>query len=147
VLKRLVNQSRPLPELDATTTFKIRPSDGGMPSSHAMSLGFLGTFTGLSLPWTRLPIAAFSFMSLTYRVQAKLHTVEQILVGGLIGSLNGAVWQTALCPCVQEWMRTHLLNEQALLPWSILGVAALVGLATVSSLERQVSAYIKTKKK
>ena len=45
VLKRILNQERPS-ELD-TVDMKLKPSDKGMPSSHAMSLGFIGTFTGL----------------------------------------------------------------------------------------------------
>eukprot|EP00957_Ditylum_brightwellii_P068003 5162984-Ditylum_brightwellii.AAC.1 len=49
VLKRVLNQDRP-EELQLATEIKLKPSDKGMPSSHAMSLGFIGTVTALSLP-------------------------------------------------------------------------------------------------
>eukprot|EP00429_Kryptoperidinium_foliaceum_P011195 CAMPEP_0176002642 /NCGR_PEP_ID=MMETSP0120_2-20121206/754_1 /TAXON_ID=160619 /ORGANISM="Kryptoperidinium foliaceum, Strain CCMP 1326" /LENGTH=144 /DNA_ID=CAMNT_0017335241 /DNA_START=235 /DNA_END=669 /DNA_ORIENTATION=- len=57
ILKKMLKQERP-PDLDESA-MEIRPSDNGMPSSHAMSLGFIGTFTAMQLPWTGF----FFFMS------------------------------------------------------------------------------------
>ena len=91
---------------------KIKPSDGGMPSSHAMSLSFIGTvlFFGEILPFitryvnTNSAVGAvagavvgicmmlYSFIALQYRVRVKLHTVEQILVGYTLGWMNAILW-------------------------------------------------------
>jgi dolichyldiphosphatase len=81
ILKRLLNQDRP-------TSDAPQPSDKGMPSSHAMSLGFIGTFTSLLLPPFGIPIACYVLISLYYRVRIKLHTTDQVLVGLGVGGRN-----------------------------------------------------------
>lgn len=88
LLKRLLDHDRP--ELLALSEhIKLKPSDGGMPSSHAMSLGFIGTYTALgvveSMPWLVGFIVPYIFVSLYYRVKASLHTVEQVAVGLVLG--------------------------------------------------------------
>jgi len=81
LLKRIIRQERPN---------KNKKDDKGMPSSHSMSLGFIGTFAYLG--WGRnnhllvAPAAlAYITMSLYYRVQSKLHTKEQVYVGVVFG--------------------------------------------------------------
>jgi hypothetical protein len=93
VLKRIIKQQRPETkdphDDDDEGTSTIRPTDNGMPSSHSMSLGFIGTFTYLG--WGKkhsivAPILLiYIITSLFYRVQAKLHTKEQVYVGVLFG--------------------------------------------------------------
>ncbi len=61
-----------------------------------MSLGFIGTFTAMTLPQTLLPILIYVAVSLYYRIHTQLHTKEQIAVGLGIGVLNGALWRS-LC--------------------------------------------------
>lgn len=146
VLKKILKQQRPAELVESS--LELPPSDNGMPSSHAMSLGFIGTFTALQLPWTAVPLLLYVVVSLIYRVKSKLHTVEQILVGVTVGSLNGMVWRS-LCMGnnpwgidVMDWVTAHFLNEQGLLPWYGLAVPALIGAAVVGSVERRISRFL-----
>jgi membrane-associated phospholipid phosphatase len=146
ILKRVLNQERPA-ELE-TVDMKLKPGDKGMPSSHAMSLGFIGTFTGLSLPWTQIPILLYSIVSLWYRVDIKLHTVPQILVGFVVGSTNGAIWRF-LCDGRNPWginvmslVSQTMLNDDGLLPITLLLVPALVGAIVVGSVERRLAGWL-----
>lgn len=88
VLKKILNHDRP-EALDLSDHIKLKPSDGGMPSSHAMSLGFIGTYTALglveSMPWLVGLIVPYVALSLYYRVKSSLHTVEQVAVGLVLG--------------------------------------------------------------
>jgi len=88
VLKKVLNHDRP-EALDRSDHIKLKPSDGGMPSSHAMSLGFIGAYTALgvaeSMPWLAGLIAPYIVLSLYYRVKSSLHTVEQCGVGLFLG--------------------------------------------------------------
>jgi hypothetical protein len=146
VLKKILKQERPA-EL-VLSDLELPPSDNGMPSSHAMSLGFIGTFTMLQLPWTVVPILTYVIISLVYRVKSNLHTLEQVLVGVTLGSLNGIVWRS-LClgtnPWgigIMDWVTAHFLNQQGLLPWYGLAVPALLGAAVVGSVERRISRFL-----
>jgi len=141
ILKRVLKQSRP-PELE-TIQRKIQPSDGGMPSSHGMSLGFLSIFTALCLPWTRLLLVPYVSTSLWYRVESKLHTWLQILAGWVLGTINGILWYKFCQDQVQSWVSNVLLNDQGVLPWPLLAVPALLGLAVVGSFERRISYWHK----
>jgi dolichyldiphosphatase len=149
VLKKLLQQARP-EELD-TTQMELKPSDSGMPSSHAMSLGFIGTFTALCLPWTSIFLLAYALLSLTYRVESKLHTLPQILVGVSVGSLNGYLWFSlshGTLPFLQninvmDWVTANFLKEQGLLPLWGLAIPALSGVAIVGSMERRISRFLK----
>lgn len=89
VLKKLLNHDRPA-ELDLNESIKLKPSDGGMPSSHAMSLAFIGTYVALavwdSMPWLVGTIVVYAMTSLYYRVKSNLHTIEQVVVGLAVGS-------------------------------------------------------------
>lgn len=148
LLKRVLNEKRPA-GLDVST-MDIAPSDNGMPSSHAMSLGFICTFTALQVPWTTLPLLLYSAVSLIYRVQTKLHSPDQILVGAVVGSLNGAIWWSCSLGhnpygiSINDWVTSHVLNAQGLLPWPMLSAPALVGAAVVGSVERRLAKFFKT---
>ena len=149
ILKKLLNQERPS-TVDINLV-KEKPSDKGMPSSHAMSLGFIGTFTGLALPYLQLPLLMYVAISLYYRVHTQLHTREQVAVGLIVGVLNGAMWWTLcngsnpLLPSVNvmDWVSNTILNDQGLLPVRLLVVPAAVGLIVVGSFERRISKWLK----
>ncbi|KAF2590843.1 hypothetical protein F2Q70_00040681 [Brassica cretica] len=76
-LKRLLNQARP-----ATTS----RTDSGMPSSHAQSISFISVYgmawnqRSLSVPNHAHPRIGFIFY--TVKVSQKLHTGNQVVVGG-----------------------------------------------------------------
>lgn len=151
VLKKILKQERP--EDLYTSEIDLPPSDNGMPSSHAMSLGFICTFTALQLPWTTLPLILYAIISLVYRVKSNLHTTKQVLVGVTIGSLNGYLWRS-LClgtnmwgVNVMNWVSTNLLNEQGHLPLYALIVPTLIGAAVVGSVERRISRFLKNRTK
>eukprot|EP00527_Entomoneis_sp_CCMP2396_P000030 CAMPEP_0198148518 /NCGR_PEP_ID=MMETSP1443-20131203/41732_1 /TAXON_ID=186043 /ORGANISM="Entomoneis sp., Strain CCMP2396" /LENGTH=263 /DNA_ID=CAMNT_0043813215 /DNA_START=410 /DNA_END=1201 /DNA_ORIENTATION=+ len=154
VLKKLIAQTRP-EGLDLSTKVRLKPSDGGMPSSHAMSLGFIGTFTILNLApataygWcVSIPIVAFSMTSLIYRVQVKLHTWEQVVVGLIFGSSNAYLFQTFAEQDLIAWLQSHyILNNQGLLPLPLLIVPAVVGALIVGSVERRLSNWTNRRKK
>lgn len=126
VLKRIINQTRPA-ELQFTQRNYV-PGDNGMPSSHAMSLGFISTFTAIHLPWTRLWLVIYDVISLAYRLKVKLHTLEQILVGMIIGSVNGFAWYhlcTGINPFeihVMQVVTRYLLDDQGRLPVAMLAI-------------------------
>jgi hypothetical protein len=151
ILKKTLKQERPA-ELD-TSTMDLAPSDNGMPSSHAMSLGFICTFTALSLPYTTIPLTIYAIISLIYRIQTNLHSLEQIVVGAILGTINGAIWwqlctgtNNPLGINVVDWISsTPIINDQGLLPWYLLSVPALVGAAVVGSVERRIAKYFKNK--
>ena len=88
VIKKILDHDRP-EALALSEDIKLKPTDGGMPSSHAMSLGFIGTYTALgvaeSMPWVVGFIVPYIFVSLYYRVKASLHTIEQVAVGLVLG--------------------------------------------------------------
>jgi membrane-associated phospholipid phosphatase len=153
VLKNMINQSRP-PEL-YTTDMAVAPSDGGMPSSHAMSLAFIGTVTALLLPsntgviWAmaavRLTLVVYAAISLFYRVQVKkFHTWEQIAVGVAVGACNAGLFYFILQPSLVTWISaTNILNDHGLLPVPMLLVPIIVGLLVVGSVERRIAKWLK----
>ena len=151
ILKKVLKQERPS-GLDESF-LDLPPSDNGMPSSHAMSLGFIGTFTAFQLPWTTVPLLIYATISLIYRVKTNLHSVEQVVVGSVLGSVNGIIW-CSLCfgnnifgVHVVDWVSETFLNEQGLMPWYGLAVPALIGAAVVGSVERRLSRSILKKSK
>lgn len=155
VLKKLLKIERPDDIQDGQDSVPPidRPSDNGMPSSHAMSLGFIGTFVALMLPTLTLGLLSYATISLIYRVRVNLHTVDQILVGALLGTFVGALWWH-LCTkgfhgfSAISWISSSgILNEQGLLPWYMLTVPALVGAAVVGSVERRLAKYFGKDKK
>ncbi|XP_057529631.1 lipid phosphate phosphatase epsilon 2, chloroplastic isoform X2 [Amaranthus tricolor] len=92
-LKRVLNQERPVANVR---------SDPGMPSSHAQSIFFTFSFVVLSmvewLGWNEFT-AIFAAVSLVFgsylswlRVTQKLHTIDQIVVGAVLGSCFSLAW-------------------------------------------------------
>jgi membrane-associated phospholipid phosphatase len=153
-LKKLLNQSRP--EALQKVTMKLKPSDGGMPSSHAMSLGFIATFTTISLVslvgvggtgWPLGLLWMYVAVSLAYRVQVNLHTWQQVAVGVTVGSANGWMWHTACHDGVMDWVATNFLNANGVLPLPLLVLPALVGAVVVGSFERRIYAFLKNSNK
>lgn len=145
ILKKIIGESRPQ-ELQ-TIEMNIKPSDGGMPSSHAMSLSFIGVFTAMNLPWLRIPLVIYVMMSLYYRVKVNLHTPEQIAVGLVLGTSNGLVWyhlchNGAFGMNVKSFVETHFLNELGFLPWPALIIPVIVGAAVVGSFERRITKWL-----
>ncbi|WJX89889.1 dolichyldiphosphatase [Trifolium repens] len=91
-LKHILNQKRP-------SSLK---SDPGMPSSHAQSIFFtvifiilssveLLTINELTITSSSLALAFGSYFSYL-RVSQKLHTVSQVIVGAVIGSICSILW-------------------------------------------------------
>lgn len=145
VLKRIINESRP-PALD-TAQMTLKPSDGGMPSSHAMSLGFIGTVTMAQLlpswPVTAWMVVPYVVVSLWYRVRVKLHTVAQIIVGVTVGTLHALVFQAYYKEALMEWLRQYVLqSSDGLLPVPLLIVPLIVGALLVGSVERRISQWL-----
>ena len=98
ILKKVLNQDRPA-GYENDSSIKVKPSDKGMPSSHAMSLGFIGIYTGIALCsgvlsnagigaqiTTSIALLAYIAVSLVYRVKSQLHTMDQVIVGLVFGS-------------------------------------------------------------
>lgn len=100
ILKKSINQVRP----DGSQL-----KDPGMPSSHAMSLFFLGTYLVIALqqygvtgwlgpPWpldaaeTQALIALYAITASLWRVKAGFHTLPQVSVGAVVGALDATLW-------------------------------------------------------
>ncbi|PKI70019.1 hypothetical protein CRG98_009622 [Punica granatum] len=93
VLKRILNQERPVSNLR---------SDPGMPSSHAQSFFFMVVFAVLSIfEWLGvngfsvtlgvLLLAIGGYFS-WLRVSQQLHTISQVVVGAVLGSVFCGLW-------------------------------------------------------
>ncbi|XP_006647758.1 lipid phosphate phosphatase epsilon 1, chloroplastic-like [Oryza brachyantha] len=109
LLKRMFNHERPSPALR---------SDPGMPSSHAQSFLYAAMFLILSLFYwlgiTYLSIilgvatlALSSYLS-WLRVSQRLHTLNQVLVGGIVGAAFGASWFVFFQLAVREAFASSL---------------------------------------
>lgn len=157
VLKKVLKQERPqgLYEDGDGDRPSLKPSDGGMPSSHAMSLGFI--FTSLILgvapepyrPALGASAVVYSALALRYRVRSQLHTIEQIAVGTVLGVVNGWAWLKLavggadLDGSVLVWVQQHVVNaDTGLLPYPALAVPAFMGLIVVGSFERRIGRWI-----
>ncbi len=163
ILKKVLNVDRP-DGFRNEGSVAVKPSDKGMPSSHAMSLGFIGTYCiieavrilglGSGSIGISLFLALYTVVSLIYRIQSKLHTLDQIAAGLFFGVTNSFLWhslafgENAALPGVNlmELVSLYLLPESGILPVQHLAIPALVGAAVVGSVERRLSAYIKSRK-
>ncbi|KAJ7531911.1 hypothetical protein O6H91_14G064000 [Diphasiastrum complanatum] len=95
LLKRLINQQRPA----TVAEVNLEP---GMPSTHAQSLAYLGTYaafgifewSGVSL--TSLFLAFAILLCASYmarlRVSEGLHTPAQVIVGATLGCASASIW-------------------------------------------------------
>jgi len=96
LMKRLLNIERPNTGLHFKT-------DPGMPSSHAQSLAYLGTYPAATwisahhlagaAPAAVIVAGAMSFAWL--RVRCGYHTVPQVVVGFVLGTLTATGWRCA----------------------------------------------------
>ena len=164
ILKRVLNVDRP-DGYQTEDSVKVKPSDKGMPSSHAMSLGFIGTYciiqafqslgVGLESAIISFVLVVYAAISLVYRVQSKLHTVDQIVVGLGFGITNSFMWHSLafgenfLLPSINlmELVSSRLLPDNGILPLQFMVIPAIVGGAVVGSLERRISAWLDSRKK
>lgn len=147
VLKEILNVERPTEHLN-NADIKVKPSDKGMPSNHAMSLGFIGTFTIL---FTQSPISIclilpYTFVSLWYRIRAGLHTTNQIVVGWILGTIHATLWYHFLHPHLMEYLSLNILPPDGILPIPYLLVPLLVGTFIIGSFERRIAQFVKSKK-
>ncbi|KAJ1280628.1 hypothetical protein BS78_04G247000 [Paspalum vaginatum] len=116
VLKRMLNHERPAPALR---------SDPGMPSSHAQSIFYASTILALSLyywlginyPTMLLGPATLSMATnlSSLRVSQRLHTLNQVMVGAVVGSAFGALWFMLWHSFVQEAFASSLLVRIAVI--------------------------------
>ncbi len=167
ILKRLLNQDRP-PGYEYDASINLKPSDKGMPSSHAMSLGFIGIYTAIALCSgllidagtgakiaTCVGLITYVSISLIYRVQSQLHTTAQVLVGLTFGTFNGLFWYSLahgsnpFFPTfnAMDAVASTLLPESGIMPVQFLIFPLLVGAAVVGSVERRISMLLKKGKK
>lgn len=159
VLKKVLNVKRP----EGYEGKGVQPLDGGMPSSHAMSLGFICTYCiiqAFSLFGNEIQTIAISLglvlyatVSLIYRVQCKLHTMDQIIVGLVFGITNSFIWHSLafgknlILPGVNIMeLVSALLPESGIMPIQYLAIPALFGAAVVGSFERRFSEWLSSKK-
>jgi len=163
ILKRILDQDRPNDEnlmYDDSVT-QLRPSDKGMPSSHAMSLGFIGTISVLGLLTSKylgilssVAICLYVVVCLWYRVKSKLHSLEQVAVGLFFGVINGIAWRdliygsNSLFPFInlEDVISKNLLPATGIMPVTWLIIPAVVGAIVVGSFERRISEWMKSKK-
>jgi hypothetical protein len=94
----------------------------------------------------------YVIISLLYRIETKLHTLDQIIVGLFLGTLNALIW-SSLCfganPLevnIIDFVKNNLLNDQGLLPYYALSIPAIVGALVVGSVERRISRFLKNYK-
>lgn len=158
VAKKVLNHDRPA-QLQNSDSVKLKPSDGGMPSSHAMSLAFIGTsILGSVVPVENrvlvgLVFGTYSAIALRYRVREHLHTVEQVAVGVVLGVMNAFVWlqygmgRSGDVGPVVSYAREHWVSaETGLFPYSALAIPVVVGIVVVGSFERRIALWIEERK-
>ena len=160
VAKKVLNHERPA-ELQDSDKIKLKPSDGGMPSSHAMSLSFIGTsILGGVIPAeyrlvSGIAMAIYATIALRYRVRDHLHTVDQVAVGVVLGLVNALAWlQFAVgsssenAGVILSYVQKNWVSaETGLFPYSALSIPIVVGILVVGSFERRIALWIKNKSK
>ncbi|XP_047314846.1 lipid phosphate phosphatase epsilon 2, chloroplastic-like [Impatiens glandulifera] len=92
-LKRILNQERP---------FSNSRSDPGMPSSHSQSIFFIQIFAVISLTEyyglniVTIILSAFTLAFGSYlswlRIYQQFHTISQVAVGAMIGTVFAVLW-------------------------------------------------------
>jgi hypothetical protein len=159
VIKRVLKHDRPI-ELRSNDGLRIKPSDGGMPSSHAMSLGFICTsmaLCGIVPMGYRIAFgsmaSSYVAIALRYRIREKLHTLPQVVVGLALGVCNALSWlefgMGALSdgggrngPVLAYVERHWTSSETGLFPYYGLVVPVIVGVLVVGSFERRLSSWM-----
>ncbi|XP_021714559.1 lipid phosphate phosphatase epsilon 1, chloroplastic-like [Chenopodium quinoa] len=121
VLKRVLNQERPIANVR---------SDPGMPSSHSQSIFYIVVFFIMSMiEWlgvneTTVIFAAVSLAFGSYlswlRVTQKLHSIDQVIVGAVLGSCFSLAWIWSWNAVVSEafssivWVQVSVLLASAI---------------------------------
>ena len=155
---------------------KLKPSDGGMPSSQASSLSFIGMVIlfGVIVPATStlnnnnmisitagILMVIYSAIALRYRVRDHLHTFDQIIVGYSLGLVNAILWLKFAVvsnsssggggggdvgPVVAMVQHYLISSETNQFPVVGLLVPILVGILVVGSFERRIGVWLKERK-
>lgn len=159
VIKRILNHERPAELHDDDNNIKLKPSDGGMPSSHAMSLGFIGTSILFGIIPQQYQVGAgvvmsiYTALALQYRIQSKLHTLEQVIVGLVLGIGNALTWlkfglgSDGSIGCALSYVQSNFVSPTTgLFPCSALSIPIVVGILVVGSFERRIALWLKNKK-
>ncbi|KAL2497782.1 Lipid phosphate phosphatase epsilon 2 [Abeliophyllum distichum] len=109
VLKIILNQERPISTLR---------SDPGMPSSHAQSIFYAVAFINLSMvECYRINALTTTLCGLVFilgsyfswlRVSQQLHTISQVVVGAVLGSIFSILWYWSWNAFVLKAFVSHL---------------------------------------
>jgi hypothetical protein len=128
------------------------------PSSHAMSLGFIGTvITRAIIPIEQQYLAGsvmalYSLLALRYRVRDHLHTMDQVAVGLTLGVANALFWLKCglgddRTGPVMSWVKENCISaETGVFPYAALAIPIVVGALVVGSFERRIALWMKEKK-
>ena len=159
VIKRILNHERPAELHEDDNNIKLKPSDGGMPSSHAMSLGFIGTSILFGIIPQQYQVGAgvamsiYTALALQYRIQSKLHTLEQVIVGLVLGIGNALAWlkfalgSDGSIGFILSYVQSNFVSpETGLFSRSALSIPIVVGILVVGSFERRIALWLKNKK-
>ncbi|XP_004287875.1 PREDICTED: lipid phosphate phosphatase epsilon 2, chloroplastic [Fragaria vesca subsp. vesca] len=109
VLKKILNQERPVPSLR---------SEPGMPSSHSQSIFYIFMFAifsivewlginEISLITSALALAFGAYLS-WLRISQRLHTMSQVVVGAAIGTVFSILWYWSWNAVVHEAFTSFL---------------------------------------
>ena len=147
---------------------KLKPSDGGMPSSHAMSLGFI--ITSILIVNSVLPInnynlrvsvglvmSLYTTIALRYRIRDHYHTIEQVVVGLVFGVMNAIAWykfamvgntsnNNGVRPVLSYVQQNFVSTETGMFPYIALTIPIVVGIIVVGSFERRISLWMTNNK-
>jgi acid phosphatase family membrane protein YuiD len=153
IIKKIINQN-----LQTNSNIKLKSSDGGMPSSHAMSLGFI--MTSILIVDGVLPInnynlragfglimSLYTSVALRYRIRDHYHTVEQVVVG----IMNAISWfklamvgndsNNSVGPVLSYVQQNFKSAETGMFPYMALIIPIIVGMIVVGSVEHRISLW------
>ena len=138
IFKQILDIDRP------TNDVENAPSDKGMPSTHAMSLTFLGTTAVLFNPFISIfVIVPYVMISLRYRIQARLHTTNQIIVGCIWGTIHAFIWNHILHQHVMTFLTQSILPSNGVIPIPYLILPLLISLC----FDRRFKRFLQIKNK
>lgn len=108
-------------------------------------------------------MALYSILALRYRIKVNLHTLEQVIVGLVLGIGNAIAWLkfavgvgvgdgnnniVAATGPVLSWVQDNFVSaETGLFPYSALAIPIVVGILVVGSFERRIALWMKNKGK
>jgi hypothetical protein len=139
-----------------------------MPSSHAMSLGFI--MTSVLIVNSVLPInnynlrvsvglvmSLYTTIALRYRIRDHYHTIEQVVVGLVLGVMNAIAWykfamvgntsnNNGVGPVLSYVQQNFVSTETGMFPYITLTIPIVVGIIVVGSFERRISLWMTNNK-